>query len=60
MIVSVRSALPRGSSIAQKQPKLSNAAWTRITIRSFYRQLGKDPDLLLSAALELLAHKFSL
>jgi hypothetical protein len=26
----------------------------------FYRQLGKDPDLLLSAALELLARKFSL
>jgi hypothetical protein len=27
---------------------------------AFYRQLGKDPDLLLSAALELLARKFSL
>ena len=27
---------------------------------AFYRQLGKDPDLLLSAALELLACKFSL
>ena len=26
----------------------------------FYRQLGKDPDLLLTAALELLARKFSL
>jgi hypothetical protein len=26
----------------------------------FYRQLGKDPDLLLSAALQLLARKFSL
>jgi hypothetical protein len=26
----------------------------------FYRQLGKDPDSLLSAALELLARKFSL
>jgi hypothetical protein len=26
----------------------------------FYRQLGKDPDLLLRAALELLARKFSL
>jgi hypothetical protein len=26
----------------------------------FYRQLGKDPDLLLSAALELKARKFSL
>jgi hypothetical protein len=26
----------------------------------FYRQLGKDPDLLLSAALKLLARKFSL
>jgi hypothetical protein len=25
----------------------------------FYRQLGKDPDLLLSIALELLARKFS-
>jgi hypothetical protein len=27
---------------------------------AFYRQLGKDPDLLLSGALELLACKFSL
>jgi hypothetical protein len=27
---------------------------------AFYRQLGKDPDLLLRAALELLARKFSL
>jgi hypothetical protein len=26
----------------------------------FYRQLGKDPDLLLRTALELLARKFSL
>ena len=26
----------------------------------FYRQLGKDPDLLLVAALQLLARKFSL
>ena len=26
----------------------------------FYRQLGKDPELLLRTALELLAHKFSL
>jgi hypothetical protein len=26
----------------------------------FYRHLGKDPDLLLTAALELLARKFSL
>jgi hypothetical protein len=26
----------------------------------FYRQLGKDPELLLSTALELLARKFSL
>ena len=26
----------------------------------FYRQLGKDPDWLLSAALELLARRFSL
>jgi hypothetical protein len=26
----------------------------------FYRQLGSDPDLLLSAALQLLARKFSL
>jgi hypothetical protein len=26
----------------------------------FYRQIGKDPDLRLSAALQLLAHKFSL
>jgi hypothetical protein len=27
---------------------------------SFYRQLGKDPDQLVAAALELLARKFSL
>jgi hypothetical protein len=27
---------------------------------AFYRQLGKDPELLLSAALKLLARKFSL
>jgi hypothetical protein len=27
---------------------------------AFYRQLGRDPDLLLRAALELLARKFSL
>jgi hypothetical protein len=26
----------------------------------FYRQIGKDPELLLRTALELLAHKFSL
>jgi hypothetical protein len=26
----------------------------------FYRQLGKDPELLLRTALELLAHKFGL
>jgi hypothetical protein len=26
----------------------------------FYRQIGKDPDLLLTAALQLLARKFSL
>ena len=26
----------------------------------FYRQLGKDPELLLRTALELLAYKFSL
>jgi hypothetical protein len=27
---------------------------------SFYRQLGKDPEQLMAAALELLAKKFSL
>ena len=42
------------------RPKLFKRGMDAHNNPGFYRQLGKDPDLLLSAALELLARKFSL
>jgi hypothetical protein len=68
---SVRTVLDARRGRSKAQPMARSHPYNNLTFQfkrgmdahnnpGFYRQLGKDPDLLLSAALELLARKFSL
>jgi hypothetical protein len=50
----------RGSLTDQQRPKPSSAGMDAHNNPHFYRQLGKDPDLLVVTALELLAKKLNL